>query len=200
MPCQRPGDCLEDKAVEVSVVFSNLDAAALSDGERAALGAALAGDLAAACDAGEASVVDARGASAAVTLGPGGRMEAFVRARPWMLDAQELAARLYSASFRATLGNTTAGAVGWAAGVRVASVSLRLRAHAPVTTTATATSPPTSPATTAAPPPGGTAAPETTRRNEDFRPAEHSGEGAAAAPAWMMAVLLAVATLQGGIR
>jgi len=188
MPCWRSNDCLEDKTVEVSVVVSGLDASALSGEERDALGAALASDLASACEVANSSVVELSGASnATVTFGPGGGVSAFVRDLSG-ITAQDLAARLYSSSFRATLGNTTEGVVGSAAGVQVASVSFEPKAFSPVTTSTTSTQT-TTVATTSA---GAVATEDTTQRYHDFRPTDQSGAGALAAPAWL-AVVCAVA-------
>jgi len=189
MPCWRSQDCLEDQSAEVTVQFTNLDAAALSDAETRELGAALAGDMAAACDVDNSSVVDLTGSNATVTFGPGGRVSAFVRGLA-ALSAHDLAARLYSASFRATLANSTADVVGPAAGVQVASVSLEPKAFAAVTTSTTVTSTTTvAPATTAA------AIHEdiTTQRHQDVMPNDHSGAGALAAPLWLASLVAAAA-------
>jgi len=178
--------------VQVTVAFTNLEAAALPDEEMQDLGAALAGDLASACDVENASVVDLTGANATVTFGPRGRVSAFVRGLSG-LTAHELAARLYSASFRATLGNSTARAVGAAAGVQVASVSLEPKAFVPATASTTAT---TTTATTTMSAAGTTEWDgwATTRRHEDMRPEDRSGANSLAAP-MSFAVLVAAAML-----
>jgi len=193
MPCWRSSDCLEDKSAEVIVEFSNLDAAALSDEMRQALGAALASDLASACEVENASVVDLTGANATVSFGPGGRMSAWVRGVSG-LTAHDLAARLYSASFQATLGNSTADVVGSAAGVLVASVSLEPKAFSPATTS-TATTTTTATTTNDSAP---MHADIPTQGHHDLRPLDPSSASALAAPMWW--AVLAAALLSGGAR
>lgn len=85
-----------------------------------------------------ASVVDLNGANATVTLGPGGRVTAFVLEISG-LSANEIAARLYSSSFRDVLNNSTAAIVGKASAAQVTSVLLEPKSFELPTTTMTAT-------------------------------------------------------------
>lgn len=179
-PCA--GDCLVDKSVRVTIEFLHLDAAGLSAKQSSKLRTVLAHDVASASDVGNASVADLSGATASVTLGPGGRVAAFVL-NVSGLTAHDLAARLYSSSFRDTLGNATEAIVGKAAGARVASVALEPEAFVPVPATTTTTS--AAPSHTDAPGASG-------KRHREMAPTHSGASALGGGMSLLMLVLTAV--------
>jgi len=150
MPCWRSQDCLSDKSALVKIEVDGLDdPAALGDQERAALAAAMAGAIASTCDVDDTSVIDLAGNSKTVTLKPGGQVSAFVVDLSGT-SANELAARLYSSSFRFLLQNSTAGVS--ERSLQVVTVSLQPKKfELPATTTVTTTATTATRTTTAAP-------------------------------------------------
>merc|ERR1712137_1394844 len=102
------------------------------------MGAAFAHNIASACDVESASVVDVNGKNATVTVSPGGLVTSFVLEISG-LSANDIAARLYSSSFREVLGNSTAAIVGKASIAQVTSMSLEPKRFALPTTTTTVT-------------------------------------------------------------
>lgn len=171
MPCWQSGDCLpaKEKSVFVEMQMAGLQPSSLRAEQLAELLAAYAQELASACDVANGSVVDLGGVHATVSLASDGLVSAFVLALEG-LTAHDLAARLYSPSFRYAMGNASEAVLGHGCGVQVVSVSVVPKAFVRATTASPTTAATTTEATTStketshAPKPTSTVAP-TTREN-----------------------------------
>lgn len=108
-PCVGTG-CLKDSSARVDIVIHNLEFSALTQEEQAGLRRAYAQDIASSCGIDNSSVVDLLGQEASVTIGSDGSVSAFVVAVRTS-SANALALRLYSQTFRNSIGNSTMAVV-----------------------------------------------------------------------------------------
>jgi len=110
-PCEGSGDCLPDSSARLTVEFRNFPFAELDSTQLADVEAALADDIASACGIGNQSVLDLHGKSGSVSVSPDGTVSAFVT-KVTGSSANELASRLYTATFRGELINSTLAVLG----------------------------------------------------------------------------------------
>jgi len=174
MPCWKSSDCLDaqEKTVHVDIELAGLQPSSLEPGQLVGLLDAYASELAAACDVPKASVVDADGANATVSLGPDGTVSAFVLSIKG-LTAHDLSSRLYASSFRYAVGNATRSLLGEQCGVQVVAVSMDPRVFVRTTTTPATTTEATTSSTDT------TVDPETTTAEVAVASTRHRGEGGA---------------------
>merc|ERR1712012_364353 len=139
-PCSG-GDCLPDGSLRVTLEFRGLPCGELGAEQTERVKATLAESIAAACGVDSHSVADVYGMFTTVTLAPDGKVTALVKdIRGY--TANELAARLYSSSFRQDLIKSVAGIVGSdeiCSKVAIAAISVKPEAFAPLVPTSTVT-------------------------------------------------------------
>lgn len=144
MRCWGNGDCLPDGSARITIEFRNFPYTEIvAAGRLGDVEAAFAEDIASACSIENDSVVDLASRKAHVTTSTQGVVSAFVKDFGAVSSAGELAQRLYSASFRGELVNTTLRVLGGSSiGTHfgVMSVSLKPEKFIPATTSATITS------------------------------------------------------------
>lgn len=145
---------MQDASARITVKAANLALSALPAEELLDLRSSYAKDIASTCGVVESSVVDLQGHEATVTIAEDGSISAFV------LDlsgssANELAAKLYSTTFRSSLANSTLAFTGGAseASMRpmfMGAVTFQPEKFVPLLPTMTRTSTITSTATSTA--------------------------------------------------
>jgi len=114
--------------------YSELDVTQMAKVE-----AAFAEEIASACDVNNKSVVDLFGKATSVTISPDGKVSAFVKEVTGH-SANELAARLYSSSFREELVNSTLTIFGSREeSFNVGAIAVKPEAFTPLVPTSTAT-------------------------------------------------------------
>merc|ERR1712039_59071 len=109
--CQGSVDCLPFGSARITIEFRNFPYSELSTAQLVNVGSTLADDIAAACGVSNESVVDLQGKDASVSIGSDGKVSAFVKEVTGS-SANELASRLYSATFRGELVNSTLAVLG----------------------------------------------------------------------------------------
>merc|ERR1712242_634626 len=136
------GDCLPDGSVRVTLKFKGLPYAELTAQQIAASEATLAESIASACGVDNHSVADLFGTFMSVTLAADGEVSALVKDIQGY-TANELAARLYSSSFRGELIKSMTAIVGSDTQrleqLGIAAVSMKPEAFAPLVPTSTLT-------------------------------------------------------------
>merc|ERR1712113_341577 len=104
--CWDSSDCLPDASGRVTIEFGHLDFLTLNQSEQSRLATLLAHDIASTCDVEKTAVVDFEGKKSTVTITAGGIAAAFVLGIVGQ-SATDLAAKLYSTSFRSVIVSTT---------------------------------------------------------------------------------------------
>jgi len=149
-PCEGAG-CLQDASARVTFELLRVGIQALTAQDLASIRSAYAKDIASTCGVSRLSIVDLQGGNASVTIQEDGTVTAFILS---VTDssAAELAAKLYSQTFRGLVVNSTKtvldGRAARVAGdMAVGAVSLQPQRFTPLVPTTTATTTSTSTAT-----------------------------------------------------
>mmetsp|Transcript_38916 Transcript_38916/g.97772 ORF Transcript_38916/g.97772 Transcript_38916/m.97772 type:complete len:497 (-) Transcript_38916:201-1691(-) len=138
-PCAGGAGCMPDSSARITMDFKNFPYAELDEQQLAEIEAAIAEALASACSIDNQSVVDLFGKSTSVTISPDGTVSAFAT-EVTGASANELAARLYSLSFRGEVVNSTLAILGsGVARFGIGAISVKPEAFVPLMPTSTVT-------------------------------------------------------------